>query len=108
MNDNPSLMIEITGYTDSQGKDGYNQRLSHKRAKKIKDILTDAGIASKRITTKGMGKSNPVAINENPDGSDNPEGRAFNRRIIFNIIKCDNPHIIVEPLKVPGNLKIKN
>ncbi|XQD08713.1 hypothetical protein ACM720_02655 [Neisseria sp. LNP16475] len=31
--------------------------------------------------TEGLGAANPVAPNANDDGSDNPEGRAKNRRV---------------------------
>jgi outer membrane protein OmpA-like peptidoglycan-associated protein len=107
MKENPSIEIEVLGFTDSEGKDGYNNRLSKKRAKNIRDKLIDAGISSGRVAFKGMGKSNPIAINENPDGSDNPAGRAFNRRVEFCLIKCDNKNITVKRIVVPENLKVK-
>ena len=34
-----------------------------------------------RLTTKGYGESQPIADNQTPDGGDNPEGRAKNRRV---------------------------
>jgi outer membrane protein OmpA-like peptidoglycan-associated protein len=107
MKENPSLELEIIGYTDSQGKDRYNNRLSEKRAKSIKELLTDAGIKSNRISTKGLGKSSPISVNENPDGSDNPEGRSYNRRVEFRILKCDNKNISIAPISVPEKLRIK-
>jgi outer membrane protein OmpA-like peptidoglycan-associated protein len=33
------------------------------------------------VTTRGWGKTKPVAHNTKPDGSDDPEGRAKNRRV---------------------------
>jgi outer membrane protein OmpA-like peptidoglycan-associated protein/tetratricopeptide (TPR) repeat protein len=107
MQENPSLVLEIIGYTDSQGKDRYNKRLSENRAKIVKDKLTDAGIKAKRIKTRGEGKEKPIAINENADGTDNPEGRTFNRRVEFKIVECDNKSITVDTIKVPEKLKIK-
>ena len=80
-------------------------RLSASRAGMVKDKLTRAGIGFNRILTKGLGKTNYIAINENKDGSDNPVGRAFNRRVEFKIIKCNNPNISVEPIAVPETLK---
>jgi outer membrane protein OmpA-like peptidoglycan-associated protein len=41
----------------------------------VRDALVTDGIAADRITTKGMGESNPVASN------DTAEGRAQNRRV---------------------------
>jgi outer membrane protein OmpA-like peptidoglycan-associated protein len=34
-----------------------------------------------RIDAIGFGATQPVAPNTNPDGSDNPSGRAANRRV---------------------------
>jgi len=38
-------------------------------------------VSNQRVTTKGYGKRYPVAPNTNPDGTDNPAGRAKNRRV---------------------------
>ncbi|OGL48857.1 MAG: hypothetical protein A2161_11200 [Candidatus Schekmanbacteria bacterium RBG_13_48_7] len=77
-----SPKVIISGYTDSKGSEEYNQQLSEKRADSVKKWLSDnGGVASEIIETAGYGEKNPVASNENPDGSDNPEGRQKNRRV---------------------------
>ena len=45
--------------------------------------MLSKGITKRRLTYKGMPKSNYIAINHNKDGSDNPRGRQFNRRVEF-------------------------
>ena len=40
----------------------------------------------KRLEAKGMGETEPIAPNSNPDGTDNPKGRQANRRTDFKII----------------------
>lgn len=77
--------IEIAGYTDSRGNVNYNLALSSRRVKSVVSFLVKGGISRKHIITREMGKSNPVASNENPDGSDNPEGRKLNRRVEIKI-----------------------
>ena len=68
--------IEIEGHTDAIGSDEYNLKLSEARAGSVRDYITQAGIASNRITAaRGLGKSRPVATN------DTPEGRQMNRRV---------------------------
>jgi outer membrane protein OmpA-like peptidoglycan-associated protein len=67
--------VVVTGYTDSVGSDTYNLKLSERRANTVRDALVADGIAADRITTKGMGESNPVASN------DTAAGRAQNRRV---------------------------
>ncbi len=37
--------------------------------------------AMARKSTVGFGESQPAATNENPDGSDDPDGRQKNRRV---------------------------
>ncbi len=83
---NPELIIEIQAHTDSKGSESYNLKLSQKRAESIVDYLISKGITPNRLKAKGYGESQPLAPNENPDGSDNPEGRARNRRTDFKII----------------------
>ena len=80
--------VIIRGYTDSKGADEYNNRLSLRRAEAVRDKLVEFGLEPGRILkTEGMGEKNPVAPNVNSDGSDNPAGRALNRRIELELVK---------------------
>jgi len=82
----PQLQVEVAGHTDSIGSDAYNQKLSERRAKAVYDYLTSNGVDRGRlIGPHGYGKTRPIAPNTNPDGSDNPEGRAQNRRTELNV-----------------------
>ncbi|MDD5065986.1 MAG: gliding motility-associated C-terminal domain-containing protein [bacterium] len=79
--------IIIEGHTDSIGGEEYNLKLSEKRAESVFNYMVDTGIDMNRLSKKGLGLSRPVAPNTNPDGSDNPEGRAKNRRVEFLLVK---------------------
>lgn len=103
----PELHILIIGYTDAKGSDNYNMTLSRKRANSAVEYLKTKGIASDRMQIKAMGETSHIAINNNPDGSDNPEGRKLNRRVEFKVIRPDLPNVKIEPVPVPENLKIK-
>src|SRR5690606_9908300 len=82
----PDLRVEVAGHTDSKGTDAYNQKLSERRATAVYDYLTNQGVAASRMTGPiGYGESRPIAPNTNEDGSDNPEGRAKNRRTELNV-----------------------
>jgi OOP family OmpA-OmpF porin len=82
----PQLRVEVAGHTDSIGSDQYNQDLSERRARTVYDYLTGHGIDAGRLMgPNGYGESRPIAPNTNPDGSDNPEGRARNRRSELNV-----------------------
>ncbi len=82
----PELKVEVAGHTDSVGTDAYNQKLSERRARAVYDYLTHNGVDAGRLMgPHGYGESRPIAPNTNPDGSDNPEGRAQNRRTELNV-----------------------
>ena len=82
----PELKVEVAGHTDSVGSDAYNQGLSERRARAVYDYLTSNGVDASRMTgPNGYGESRPIAPNTNEDGSDNPEGRARNRRTELNV-----------------------
>lgn len=82
INASKSPKVVISGHTDSKGTEEYNQGLSEKRAKSVKNWLSEnAKVNSEIIETLGFGESKPIAPNTNPDGSDNPEGRQKNRRV---------------------------
>lgn len=78
----------IEGHTDAVGSDGYNQKLSERRAAAVRNALVGRGLAPDSLATQGYGESRPVAANENADGSDNPQGRAKNRRVEVVIDTC--------------------
>ena len=74
--------VQVTGYTDSKGSDGYNLGLSRRRAAAVVAALQDElGADAPAMRTRGRGEADPVAANTRPDGSDNPRGRARNRRV---------------------------
>lgn len=81
MKTNPTMIIEVGGHTDNVGDDASNMKLSHDRAKSVRDYLVAGGIASSRVQAKGYGESNPVATN------DTDEGRKSNRRTEFIILE---------------------
>ncbi|MDR2974997.1 MAG: OmpA family protein [Propionibacteriaceae bacterium] len=72
--------IQVNGHTDSIGDDASNLTLSQQRAQAVATAITSVR-PDLVITVNGLGEADPVAANSNPDGSDNPLGRAENRRV---------------------------
>ncbi|MES1244913.1 MAG: OmpA family protein [Acidobacteriota bacterium] len=70
-----AFTVEVQGHTDNVGADAYNLQLSEARAASVKAWLVQHGVAADHLSSKGYGKTQPVADN----GSD--EGRAKNRRV---------------------------
>jgi outer membrane protein OmpA-like peptidoglycan-associated protein len=80
--------VRVEGHTDSKGGDTYNQKLSERRAAAVAGWLKGhAGLKSTEFRTAGFGARQPVAPNQMPDGSDDPEGRQKNRRVSLVIQK---------------------
>jgi len=78
----PESKVTVEGYTDSKGTKSVNMQLSRERAQAVKDwLVKNGGVAATNIFTKGFGEEYPIAPNKNTDGSDNPLGRALNRRV---------------------------
>jgi OmpA-OmpF porin, OOP family len=74
--------VEVVGYTDSKGSNAYNQQLSERRAAAVASALRSGlGGSAPTLQASGRGEADPVAPNTKKDGSDNPRGRAKNRRV---------------------------
>lgn len=71
----PDSNILITGHTDSDGTEAYNQTLSEKRAKSVSDYAMYQGISSSRLSIVGLGENEPIESNAT-DG-----GKKLNRRV---------------------------
>jgi outer membrane protein OmpA-like peptidoglycan-associated protein len=88
----PESMVTVEGYTDAKGTKSVNLQLSRDRAQAVKDwLVKNGGVAAPSISTKGLGEQYPIASNTNADGTDNPIGRALNRRVTIIVEKPAEP-----------------
>ncbi|HBI15131.1 MAG TPA: type II secretory pathway protein [Desulfobulbaceae bacterium] len=78
---NPEYRVIVTGYTDSQGNEHYNKKLSEFRAYTVKSYLAGKGLPESRITAQGFGAQSPIASNETASG------RIANRRVEIELQK---------------------
>ncbi|MDA3781492.1 MAG: OmpA family protein, partial [Bacteroidales bacterium] len=84
MENNPGLVVEISGHTDNIGEKDYNTTLSMERAKSVCNYLINNDIDNGRLRFKGYGENEPINTN------DTAEGRAQNRRTELKILANDN------------------
>jgi len=76
LKNDPKLNLYVVGHTDMKGKLDYNVDLSKRRAAAVvKELTTNYGIKSSRLTPDGVGPLVPVATNETDSG------RKQNRRV---------------------------
>lgn len=78
---------QVTGHTDTDGSDAYNQDLSEQRAKAVVSFLTDNGIDPATITSVGRGEAEPVAAN------DTPANKQLNRRVEILVEGVEPPDV---------------
>jgi general secretion pathway protein A len=71
----PEKGINVYGYTDNQGPEKFNQRMSLFRANVVKSYLIGKGVYPDKVVTFAMGGANPIASNNSP------AGRSKNRRV---------------------------
>lgn len=74
--DSKTKRVVIEAHCDERGSKSYNQRLSEKRAKAVKEFLVQNGVKSAKIKTKGYGESKPAVL------GNNEEAWAKNRRAV--------------------------
>jgi outer membrane protein OmpA-like peptidoglycan-associated protein len=80
--DHPRFRLNISGHTDSQGKEDSNLRLSQARADAIKAYLIYRfKIDAARIEAHGYGSSKPIVSEKSDDD------RKLNRRVEFDIAR---------------------
>jgi len=72
--------VRVDGHTDASGKETYNQQLSLRRAKSVRNVLTAVGMKEENIKLQGLGSTEPVASN------DTTAGRTENRRVSIVVI----------------------
>ncbi len=101
---NPDAIVEVGAYADAKGSAYYNYKLSLQRANYVKLYLLKRKVKSKQIKTVAYGEENPIALNKNKNGSWNAQGKKYNRRIEFRIIKQGKTKIVVNPLDIPKSL----
>jgi len=74
---NPTVRVQVQGYTDNVGTPARNLALSQRRAQAVVDYLVTKGVAAARLQAQGFGQANPIASN------DTEQGRIQNRRVEF-------------------------
>lgn len=74
------LRVKVTGHTDSDGSDAYNDGLSRRRAQAIIDYFVSKGLEADRLEFDFKGEKKPA------DTNTTSEGRQRNRRVDFQFI----------------------
>lgn len=74
------LRVKVTGHTDSDGSDAYNDTLSMNRARAITAYFVNRGLSADRLVIEFKGEHEPI------DTNTHSEGKQRNRRVDFEFI----------------------
>jgi len=80
LNEYNRSLVDIDGFTDSDGPEDYNIELSTQRARAVADYLTTQQVNPQRLQVRGLGESEPIASNRTA------RGKAQNRRVEIKIV----------------------
>jgi len=101
LKNNPDVKVDIVGYTDTQGPEAYNLKLSNKRAATVYNSLIKQGVNPDQLTYRGNGEKNQLTINNYKDGSYVWGSLPYNRRVEFIIRADSSSKLVVKQVNVP-------
>lgn len=85
LEENPTLVVEVTSHADARGPDPYNQWLSERRLERTLAYLYEKGVANDRV--KGEAKGERELKNDCGNGVPCPENKhQENRRSDFRVV----------------------
>ncbi len=76
------VVVEISGFTDATGPEEYNKDLAERRAKAVKEYLSEQNVEVKEWEIQALGEEQPIASN------DSPQGRRENRRVEIQVVNA--------------------
>lgn len=85
----PDIRLHLAGFADERGDAAYNQALSERRARHVRDLLTAHGVPADRITVVAHGES--VAADQSPDSY------ALERRVSMTLMLGDAEAVAANP-----------
>jgi len=86
LKDHPEAKVRIAGYTSASGTEAYNQKLSERRAKAVREYLINEGVVTQdRLSTIGYGEADPAMYEAAPKQIYSKAAKA-NMRVLFEII----------------------
>lgn len=78
LENNPDANVDLFGYADERGPDGYNQELSQSRADAVANALINVGIDASRLNAVGRGEDLSI-------DSTSPDAYQMARRVTFSV-----------------------
>ena len=85
---NPEIkLVQVRGYADERGTDGYNYNLSLNRARTVKNYLVQQGVSGQRLMVAGMGETRPALQTDDTVDEETLKRMEANRRVQFKVME---------------------
>ncbi|MBP9927340.1 MAG: OmpA family protein [Cyclobacteriaceae bacterium] len=81
LQNNPNMVIQLEGHTDTRGNANLNLKLSEDRVTAVKNYLVSKGANKRRIKIKAFGGTVPLSLD------DTEEAHALNRRVELRVLQ---------------------
>lgn len=85
----PDIRVQLDGFADERGDEGYNQQLSQQRVEFVRDQLIAAGIQPSRISVAAHGES--------PAQDESIDSYALERRVSLTLFVDTTPAVAANP-----------
>jgi len=85
----PDIQVQLDGFADERGDEGYNQQLSQQRVEFVRDQLIAAGIQPSRLSVAAHGES--------PAQDDSIDSYALERRVSLTLFVDTTPALAANP-----------
>lgn len=85
----PDIQVQLDGFADERGDEGYNQQLSQQRVEFVRDQLIAAGIQPSRISVAAHGES--------PAQDESIDSYALERRVSLTLFVDTTPALAANP-----------
>lgn len=107
LKENTTARIKVVGYTDAVGSNGYNQKLSERRATAVVNYLKEKGANESQVELRGFGEDNPVTLNKK-NGKWYEPAKQYNRRVEIYVLSQGDVKLTIKQLTtVPDKYKTK-
>ena len=99
LKENPGIRVKLGGHTDIRASDEYNQALSERRVKAVRDYLRSKGLSDAQLIAQGFGEKRVLATGTKA------MDHARNRRVAITYIRCDGTE--AQPIEQLNDIQLE-
>ncbi len=99
LKENPGIRVKLAGHTDVRASDEYNQALSERRVKAVRDYVRSKGLADAQLLAQGFGEKRVLT------NGTKAMDHARNRRVAITYVRCDGTE--AQPIEQLNDIQLE-